>query len=338
MSSRIFVFFGIVSLCLEKKSVKRATIESEGKTMKILNQICLLLLLAQPAFAIGFGPEPKTGIGLLEANGTDDYRLGDTWGKVPVTDVSRESPAFRRAALATAKVGGATGFFLGKFEGVYVMATNHHVYPRSCVGSRVKFPLLNVEATCEQFYGSWPEIDLALFAVRFNNAADANKMMEVAANFQFHEDVQLGQRLLTIGFGVAGNSMRQEMANQDSDCYVFSGTGEYRLMADPDDYNPGSYRAWSFANGCDVSHGDSGSAMVDRASGKVVGIIWTGKIPKNENVQNSSYLDRLFSAQTQEIWTELSYAVPAKKMGDFLQDQMSHFDEPTRKVISALLK
>lgn len=306
--------------------------------MKLLKQIGLLLLLAQPAFAIGFGHDPKTGIGSFSATGIDDYRLGDEWGKKPVGDMSRESPAFRRAAMATARVGGATGFYLGKFEGVHVMATNHHVYQSSCVGSRVRFPILNVQATCASFFGSWPEIDLALFTVRFENPADEAKLMEVAANFQFHEDVQAGQRLLTIGFGVAGNSMREEVANQDSDCYVFSGTGEYRLMGDPDEFNPGSYRAWSFANGCDVSHGDSGSAMVDRNTGKVMGIIWTGKIPKARSIQRSEYLSRIFADQSEEIWSELSFAVPAKKIGDFLTANMARFDENTRKVIGAMLR
>lgn len=306
--------------------------------MRLMNQICLLLFLAQPAFAIGFGTDPKTGIGSFLSFGTDEYRIGDTWGKRPVQDISNETPVFQRAAKATARVGGATGFYLGKFNGSHVMATNHHVYPSDCNGSRVQFPLLNVSATCDHFLGSWPEIDLALFTVKFASAADEAKAYAVRQNFQFHEDVFSGQKLLTIGFGIAGNSMHSLMANQDEDCYVFSNKGEYRLMGDPDEFNPGDYKAWSFSNGCDVSHGDSGSAMLDRDSGKVVGIIWTGKIPKNRDVQNSDYLNNLFTSHGERIWSELSFAVPAKKMADFFQEHMGEFDSFTTKILGEMLQ
>lgn len=289
--------------------------------------------------------EGKTGIGLLTESvaGTDDYRLGDEWGKRPVTASTLEtaSAAFKRGALATAKTGGATGFYLGKFAGRHIMATNHHVYEgaNQCLGRRISFPLLNVSVTCAEFLGSWPEIDLALFVAEVNPADEA-KLAAVAANFQFDQDIKAGEKLLTIGFGVAGNWGGQLMANQDNDCYVFSKDGEYRQMADPDRWNPGTYRAWSFAVGCDVSHGDSGSAMLDRETGKVVGIIWTGRIPKSANVQRSDYLAKLFQSGGEEIWEELSYAVPAKKMGEYLRGMLERGSFPAghRAIVEALLQ
>ena len=302
-----------------------------------------LAFLPVSALAVDFGgSSPKTGFGTLLA-GTDDYRLGDEWGKRPVSDESLKSarPAFRRAALATAQTGGATGFFLGKFDGAYVMATNHHVFPRdfSCLGNTIRFPLLGVMATCEKFLGTWPEIDLALFTIKVVNPADGAKLESVAANFQFRENVRPGQKLLTIGFGVAGNNGRQVMANEDSDCSVFSKEGDYRLMADPDRWNPGSYRAWSFALGCDVSHGDSGSAIVDRESGRVVGIIWTGRIPKNPAVQSSQTLAQLFRSGDEMIWQELSYAVPAPKIKEVLERVVSgSLPEESRRILQALIK
>lgn len=282
----------------------------------------------------------KTGIGGVAA-GTDDYRIGDEWGKRPVTPESLTGarPAFRRAALATARVGGATGFYLGKFRGAHVVATNYHVYSseRACVGGRIRFPLLGVEGSCENFLGTWSDIDLALFTIRVSEA-DAAKLEAVAGNFRFGEDVRPGQTLLTVGFGVAGNNMRTTMANEDSDCYVFSDSGDYRFMADPDRWNPGSYRAWSFALGCDVSHGDSGSAIVDRESGNVVGIIWTGKIPKSDAAQSSRGLDEMFRARADSMWTELSYAVPAKKIGEHLRSISGGMPPAKREIVEALLQ
>lgn len=255
---------------------------------------------------------------------SDTYRIGDEWGKNAVSTESLQnaSPEFRRAALATAKVGGGTSFYLGKFNGLHVMATNHHVLTsaNSCLGSTVTFPMLKVSFKCSKFFGSWSDIDLALFVIDVQNPAQEKLLSEVAANFAFVKDVYEGQPLITIGFGVAGNPGRRLMANQDSDCKVFSATGDYHFMNDPDALNPSDYAAWSFSTGCDVSHGDSGSAMVDRNTGEVMGIIWTGKIPKSSEVQSSTYLQNLLENHGPEIWTELSYAVPAKKMGVFLTD------------------
>jgi S1-C subfamily serine protease len=304
----------------------------------------LMALISANAFA--YLPAPKkTGIGLssIFVTGTDEYRLGDEWGKKPVTDevLQAASAAFKRGALATAQTGGATGFYLGKFAGQHIMATNHHVFEQAsqCLGRRITFPLLEISVTCQQFLGSWPEVDLALFAVRVNPADEA-KLAPVAANFEFQHPIQSGEKLLTIGFGVAGNWGRQLMANQDSDCYVFSKSGEYRQMADPDRWNPGNYRAWSFALGCDVSHGDSGSAILDRESGKVVGIIWTGRIPKSENARHSDYLANLFATQGSDIWEELSYAVPAEKIGAHLRDLLNNggLAREHRAIVEALLK
>jgi hypothetical protein len=277
------------------------------------------------------------------ATGDDSYRLGDEWGKKTVTDevLRQASVAFRRAALATARTGGATGFYLGKFGNTHVMATNHHVFPNAwnCLNRNVRFPFLNREFKCVAYFGTWPEIDLSLFAIEVTRAEDERLLAEVAGNFSFQTELTPGQELLTIGFGVAHNPNRLLVANQDSDCKVFSNRGEYRLMADPDEYNPGSYRAWSFANGCDVSHGDSGSAMVDRQTGRVVGIIWTGRIPKSADAQSSATLGQWLNTGAPQIWTELSYAVPASKIGEVLRRVADAVSTPegTREVLNRLL-
>jgi len=316
-----------------------------------MNSFLILLALSLNSYALLPERQEKSGIGQdysntfsLDLAGSDDYRLGDEWGKKPVTldSLRNESEAFKRAALATARTGGGTGFFLGKFEGEYVLATNHHVYQYaySCLGTRIRFPMLAIEGTCDRFIGSWSDVDLAIFTIKLKNPqVDGPKLEAVAGNFAFSEDVTAGQKLLTVGFGVANNPSRTLVANQDSDCYVFSKKGEYRFMADPDRYNPGSYRAWSFSLGCDVSHGDSGSAIVDRESGKVVGIIWTGNIPKTPIVQTSRALTEIFEKQSEAIWQELSYAVPAVKIGEHLTKLSEEVSRPARdrKLLKAVL-
>jgi hypothetical protein len=270
-----------------------------------------------------------------------DYKIGDEFGKRPVaaSALGNATPAFRRAARATARVGGATGFYLGKFAGAHVVATNHHVQSTmSCGGRSATFPLLDgLRLRCERVLGTWPSIDLALFVVTALPADEA-KLAEVAANFTFHEEIAHGAELITVGFGIAGNAARAMMANQDSDCRVMSKTADYGLLADPDELNPGSYKAWSFSHACDISHGDSGSAMVDRASGKPVGIVWTGRIPKSERVQSSAYLQSL-GTDHPDVWKELNYAVPATKMREHIGVVIAATTTPaaTRTILEAVI-
>jgi S1-C subfamily serine protease len=254
------------------------------------------------------------------------YQIGEEWGKKPVTQLDLESdPNLKRMALATARIrSGGTGFYIGRYNGRHVIATNHHVCPSAfeCSGQGVvHFPLLNNARLNQlEFYGSWPEIDLALFAVTEPSEELAAELAQVASPLSFDEHLEHGQELVTIGFGGANNPQRQMVANRDSDCVVYSGDGEYRLMADPDDLNPGPYKAWSFANGCDVSHGDSGSAMMNRDTGRVIGIIWTGRIPKDPKVQSAQFMRNLLVNPTEEVWTQLSYGVPAVHMKAYISD------------------
>lgn len=257
---------------------------------------------------------------------SEAYRIGDEWGKIEATDdVISENDSFERAAMATTRTGGATGFVLGEFDGHVLIGTNHHVCPSrgSCSGSwtRTRIPFFDVSAPTEQFVGSWSEIDFALYTLDLS-AREKAEVLTVAKNFDFDSEIYRGQKLVTSGFGVADNSGRRMMINFDSDCRVLSGSDEFRLMSDPDERNPADYQAWSFANGCDVSHGDSGSAMVDVETSSPIGIIWTGKIPKNAVAQSSANIADWEDNKSEEVWTEVSYAVPAAKIKEFLTEQL----------------
>lgn len=251
-----------------------------------------------------------------------DYQLGSEWGKTAVTrkQLQAETAIFQRTAAATASLSGGTAFYLGRFDGHAIVATNHHVCEnlKACVRLNARFPVLGKKAKVTKTLGSWPEIDLSLHIVDIDPKDEA-AFAAVAQNFSFGNELYRGQPLITIGFGSAGNPYRQLMVGQDSDCKVFSDRGEFRFMHDPDGIKPGGYQAWSFSVGCDVSHGDSGSAMVDRLTGEIVGIIWSGRFPKIAAVQDSKFLDGLLIHPTEDIWTQLSYAVPAVSIKTFLQ-------------------
>lgn len=290
-----------------------------------------LLPMEQPTQRTGpniaQGPliSPDTNPEVKVETDKDRYQIGDEWGKkfVDKDDLEPNTP-MHRAAYATARLGGGTSFFLGEFDNQMILATNHHVCPgkRACIGYRAKFTLLGKEYKVTKHLGDWQDIDAALLVIDVPNDEDRAELLSVAANFEMNEPLYKGQELITVGYGIAFNEQRKLVANRDSDCVVFS--DEVRYIPDPDRLNPGDYDVWSFANGCDISHGDSGSAMVDRNTGKVVGIIWTGNIPKDPEVLKPDYLSRIYKSDSEDVWKELSYAVAAtaigKKLRELLED------------------
>ncbi|MFW7380703.1 MAG: S1 family peptidase [Oligoflexus sp.] len=268
------------------------------------------------------------------------YQIGDEWGKKPVTNAALlQVEHLARIAQGTVNIRGATGFYLGEFAGEHVFATNHHVCPsaRACTGQNLSFRMLGVVARIDDFLGTWSEVDLSLLTARVSSR-DLEKLSSVSNPFRFDAEIFAGQKLITVGFGSANNPRRQLVANWDEDCIVFSQEGDYRFMHDPDQYNQGSYRTWSFANGCDVSHGDSGSAIVDRDTGGVIGLIWTGKIPKKSEVRNSQIIQSWIDHSSEQIWQELSYAVPVHKIGEVFDQSIVDESLPlrTRNLLSLL--
>jgi hypothetical protein len=246
-----------------------------------------------------------------------DYQLGSEWGKRVVDNASYQAggPKFQRAVLATVFLpqAGGTAIYLGKFNGVHVVATNHHVCEHGvdCLDGDAIFTALQKKYTLKMWIVSVKEIDLTLMAIDVP-PADEPMLARVAQNFAFHRDVHFQEPLLTLGYG--GNSTRLLTAGYDTDCRVLSRTAQYVALADPDTTAPSPDRVWSFANGCDISHGDSGSPLISRLTGEILGLIWTGGTPKQAMAKNSNWIASVANAQSAEVWTQLSYGVPAVKM------------------------
>lgn len=244
----------------------------------------------------------------------NDYRVGDVWGKHPIRTLDQAPAYSEKIVQATARVGGGTGWFLGYFGGKAVMASNYHVCQGGgCQkGSNVKFPMSNITLKVDSFYGSWTETDIAIFSVNIPKEHESF-FKENARPFNFDRNLTTNLPLMTFGFGVANNTGRLLMGGYDEDCRVLS--DDIRFIADPDELNPGPYKVYSFANGCDVSHGDSGSAMVDKTNGEVIGIIWTGRIPKNKKAQISDEITKAVEQENEDfIWKEMSYGAPATEI------------------------
>lgn len=289
---------------------------------------------------------PKTAIQenilLTSSEDPSSYQIGDEWGKFQVIEKSLDThnEIFKKAAMRTAKFKRSTAFYIGKFKGQHVMATNYHVLRNqwTCSGQIIDFQLLNAKASCDKYLGSWSEVDFALFTIKVTDPSLEEALPTIAQNLAFNLPVYKGQKLLSFGYGIANNPDQVLSAVQDSDCKSFSSQDEVRLLQDPDVINPQDYSAWSFANGCDMSHGDSGSALIDRETGDIIGIIWTTKIPKSENIKDSAYLQHLYDSNSEEVWQELSYGVPSILIYHHLNQYVAN-TEPSEKVdiINAVL-
>jgi hypothetical protein len=279
-----------------------------------------------PRLGSGF---PLSATELLEKYGLSgvlDYQIGDEWGKkrVDPSGVPQTDAVLLRSVNAAAMFNSATSFYIGRFSGHHLMATNHHVLDSAdaCEGRMVNFTVRKKKYRCREMIGTWSDIDFALFVLEPSDSANTD-LSAYASEFDFSGSIEEDTRLLTAGYGIAGNSRRDLMVNENSDCRVLSGLNEFRFMADPDQFNPAAYRAWSFATGCGVSHGDSGSAIVSRNTGKVIGLVWTGAIPKETRIQNSRYIRELQNRDDEDIWTLLTYAVPAQKIKEKLEKELA---------------
>ena len=276
------------------------------------------------------------------------YRVGDEWSKKVLgrSDLRNKKLKFvevlRRTAKATAKVAKGTGFYLGQFNGFHLIATNYHVHIRLVTKpedyKEIEFPFLDLSFNFGRTFGAWLEIDLALFAINVESKWDRKILQSVARNFSFDYPITRNQKLLTVGFGRAKNHYSDMVGTWDSDCKVFSGDNEFKIKYGPDEKGK-TVGTWAFAVGCDASDGDSGSPVVTRDTGDIIGLLW-GVAPKTPIAQSSQSLDNMVKENSPTIWKNLNYAVPAAKIKEFLLEKIKSgaiTDKVERKTILAFL-
>ncbi len=275
------------------------------------------------------------------------YRVGDEWGRKVLggSDLRNKKIKFvkvlRRTAKATAKVAKGTGFYLGQFNGFHLIATNYHVHTRLITESEnyeeIEFPFLDLSFDFSRTFGAWLEIDLALFAINVESQWDAKELQSIARNFSFDYPITRNQKLFTVGFGRARNHYSNMVGTWDSDCKVFSGDNEFKMKSGLDEKG-NTVATWAFAVGCDASDGDSGSPIVTRDTGDIIGILW-GVAPRTK-AQSSQSLDNMIKENSPAIWKNLNYAVPAAKIKEFLIEKINSgaiTDTVERKTILAFL-
>ncbi|MCT4642715.1 MAG: serine protease [Bacteriovoracaceae bacterium] len=254
------------------------------------------------------------------------YQVGKTWSKVHINKASSTVQVLKESV---GEVGArATLFYIGKINNKHYAITNNHVCPNKekppykiknrCENQWIKFFYYKNEKG-ESLQGKIKNVpfidkslDLALLEISFSNlthfkrAPTALKLSDKKPYFT--------QKLISIGYGAHNNEYGVLMVEEDSfECQVFS--KEIKFVKDPDTFNPIDYKVYSFLHGCDVSHGDSGSPILDRYTYEVVGLLWTGKYPKNDEISSEGFEN----LSIEFLWKELNYASASFMIKDILE-------------------
>ena len=118
--------------------------------------------------------------------------------------------------------------------------------------------------------------------------------------------------------------------DSSSECIILS--DQIKHIADPDGSDDRMITSWSVAMGCDSKHGDSGAPVYDEQS-NLLGLLWTGKYPKESISQNSSEMNDI------QVWDNSNYFVPVQKIKEELNQLLSdpNLSSPDKDMLSKIL-
>jgi hypothetical protein len=240
----------------------------------------------------------------------DLYRVGDTWSRESVTEnlllslPSHEQTWLKRTGRAVYRGGSGTVFIVGKLQDKWWALSNRHVFHSTsvCESATLRFPVLELAARCVRRMEAWNSHDLALIEIAFQDNKEPDSLPFL--RLPNPPSQTLGDWIASAGFGVAGHTGSIPLTlNRDEDCRAFSSTAFDRIM--------GNEAVHSFAHGCDVSPGDSGSPIWERETGRWVGVVWSGIVPKGDLVQKSMDLLRwlILPEEDSQVWETLNFGV-----------------------------
>ena len=290
--------------------------------MKALSQLLSLFLLSFAAKA-------------------NSIQIGDIYSKIPWRKAYQDNalPFIQEHIENTVLintptgrgVGRGTGFYIGLHQGRHLFLTNAHVLTtHECRGTIITFlktSLAQGRAECERVLVSRfnrEESDMTLFTIKASQLKDfAGKGLELELEFS----PRAGQMLMQYGFGIkslprfrdADQAQREfsGQANIDSDCAVISPTGVLQTVPDMS----GKLVHHNISIGCDVTGGDSGSAIVDRETGRVVALLWASGInPRDrDRIKSVDLWSHVIGSDDSRIWENFAFAISIKELSAYIK-------------------
>ena len=313
-----FVMLAIISCSALRENVKERNIASEDE--------CTSPILAGP----------------------NCFRIGSQWSKVELkslSDLKEISSEFHPVLKGTVQLMlGGSGVLLGKFEDKYVVASAAHIcernYKAACplMPLRGAFRFLDVQYRASSIIGFWPEIDLILYSIEVD-PKDEIKLIGAGANFDFSAQLDRNLSLAVSGYTLIHGFSGNLQMSYDSDCRILSNTNEVRLINDPDQLRPDKIKKWAFAMGCDVGPGDSGGPVINRETGAILGLVWTGNSSQKNSAKTSEGLTKIQHDNKSQLWNSVSYSSPAPKIAEYLKKSLLDpaVDSEKKMIIEAIL-
>ncbi|EPZ51988.1 trypsin-like peptidase domain protein [Bacteriovorax sp. BAL6_X] len=244
-----------------------------------------------------------------------EYVVGDEWNRTHIgeddtPDVEELKSSILITGLGivnTAKkltlknVG--TAFYLGKFEGEHLVATAAHVIDRENFNDMlfhfITGPKFSLKAKKLIFFSD--DIDFAIVSIDIEDKESVLMETVSAVKLNFDKVAEEGTLLTTIGFGFFDNERlgvaRYENSN---DCQIIFGDDKVKKLD----------KVFSIATGCDASGGDSGSPIVDRNTGELIGVMT--RIRTEKIGLTSKQLIEEKEENISSIWNDASFATSMK--------------------------
>ena len=265
--------------------------------------------------------------------GKSYVQVGDVYSKTPFKEVykklnnSKIDKLIENTILINVKASSGysrgTGFYIGKHFSKHLFLTNAHVMDKKeCKGARIAFlkgDLKIGRGDCGSVLISLFKnelSDLTLFSVKDDQLSGF-----IGKGLEIDFDYKVNSRDLLVQHGFGLKSLRADSRAQgklikfnprvamDNDCAIAGPSG---VVADFVDQKI----KYNMALGCDMTSGDSGSAIMNRESGKVIGLLWgAGKDPKRrDRISSAELWDSVFGSRDPRIWENMSYAISLKEV------------------------
>ncbi len=267
-------------------------------------------------------------------------QIGEEWSRTTYDGKLTSTEALNSAIKATARVDlkneQGSAFYLGKFNGVHLMLTNYHVLSEQevCRTGKVYFAYLQKSFRCGLIIDKFRDLEATFFTIRVDKK-DEYRFENIALKFDFVNEYKPGHRLVTAGYGIERNNNGKLTYENSQTCVVATTTYKTVLLTVQSEEK--SYKARSFVHACEISSGDSGSAVISESTGKVVGLNWATSTSKPIALLNSLNVYEWIEKQSNLLWSYMSYAVPGGEIMNAIKASKnvtlnefvnSHFNTP----------
>jgi hypothetical protein len=245
------------------------------------------------------------------------YKGGDSWTKYKVNKEKylTESFSIQDTVLRTAKVlnhrksSVGTSFLIKETDNYFVFLTNYHVLSNQKECNKTELLIKDSgfkshTLDCSQILqkGSIASgSDYTYFSVKKTNS---NSFLSQLSELKvINANPPLGTELAIVGF--AGGKFSKRVydisISQDDDCVFLLGNRNISLS--------GKLVRDTIFTGCDIAQGDSGSAILNRFSGELVGLFFGSAVQSRKNSLSSREIHKNIGTAYSKFVTHSSYGI-----------------------------